>query len=726
MYISSSAPALRTREQESLCLHNVHMEATLEDLLCTTRIKQTWQNTTRKNIEAVYTFPLPLDGVLLDLTVRMKDRTLRGQAVEKKQAEEAYEDAIVQGDTAIMLERSGSGLYTMNVGNLAAEETVHIEITFAEFLVWRGDRVTYTLPTTLAPRYGDPEDAGLQPHQVPETDAFLVRNFSLRMNIHGMLTGARIVSPSHSLKDHVSGDQRILTLDNTTEPMDRDLLIHFQKDPQDYALCARDQDRFVVLLACVPLPSSQQHPGLGRSIKIVVDCSGSMHGDAISQAREAVFRIIDTLEEEDHFSIVRFGSSVDRVSGGTTLCASHENKQKMLARLENMQADLGGTEMANALDAALGIVSPEGMKQDVLLITDGEVWHEKSVYRMVKNRTHRIFCVGVGSAVARGMLRTVSRMTGGEATFVAPTDDMNRAVCTQYKRMTARPARDISLNFQEHFSVEQSPDPLPVIFPGDTMLVFSWFDRCPDGDCLLDVIDGEGQPFFRTTPIRMLPQGTDLLPRMAAQHRIDSGVLEAGDAVELAVSYNLVSNGTNYLVVDERKQGEDGVVDLPHLVSVPQMLPAGWGGHGTVSTSLLASHEMYDIEPPEISYCRVRRPADTEQKFESAPPLGEDFFLDTGSEIGFFDLESLVPREVLRSLEDLVDEEWSEEMITNCFLSILLAAHPSLLTDRQRVREVRRYMHWNTIDAELMARCTALVEKMDYAEEGATATPPSL
>ena len=726
MYISSSAPALRTREQESLCLHDVHMEATLEDLLCTTRIKQTWQNTTRKNIEAVYTFPLPLDGVLLDLTVHIGDRTLRGQAVEKKQAEEAYEDAIVQGDAAIMLERSGSGLYTMNVGNLAAEETVHIEITFAEFLVWRGDRVTYTLPTTLAPRYGDPEDAGLQPHQVPETDAFLVRKFSLRMNIHGMLTGARIVSPSHSLKDHVSGDQRVLTLNNETAPMDRDLLIHFQKDPQNYALCARDQDRFVVLLACVPVPSSRKHPARGRSIKIVVDCSGSMHGDAIVQAREAVFRIIDTLEEEDHFCIVRFGSSVDLVSGGTTLCASHDNKQKMLARMENMEADLGGTEMANALDAALGIVSPEGMRQDILLITDGEVWHEKSVYRMVKNRTHRIFCVGVGSAVARGVLRAVSQMTGGEATFVAPTDDMNRAVCNQYKRMTAVPARDVRLDFQGYFPVVQAPDPLPLVFPGDTMLVFSWFDRCPDGDCLLDVIDGEGRPFFRTTPIRMFPQGADLLPRMAAQHRIDSGVLGTGDAADLAVSYNLVSDGTNYLVVDNRKQGEDGAVDFPDLVSVPHMLPAGWGGHGTVYTSLLASHEMYDRKLPEVSYCRVRRSADIEQKLEGLPPVPEDFVLSPGSEMGFFDVKSLVPRDVLRSLENLVNEKWSEEMVASCFLSLLLAAYPSLALERQRVREMRWYMHSHCIDAELVARCTRIVDDIVFAEEGAASAHSSL
>ena len=52
-------------------------------------MSQTYRNDEQVNIEAVYTFPLPLDAVLLDLQVEIGGRILKGVVVEKKAAEEA-------------------------------------------------------------------------------------------------------------------------------------------------------------------------------------------------------------------------------------------------------------------------------------------------------------------------------------------------------------------------------------------------------------------------------------------------------------------------------------------------------------------------------------------------------------------------------------------------------------------------------------------------------------
>ena len=47
-------------------------------------VSQTYRNDERVNIEAVYTFPLPLDAVLLELEVEIGGRLLKGVVVEKK------------------------------------------------------------------------------------------------------------------------------------------------------------------------------------------------------------------------------------------------------------------------------------------------------------------------------------------------------------------------------------------------------------------------------------------------------------------------------------------------------------------------------------------------------------------------------------------------------------------------------------------------------------------
>ena len=122
------------------------------------------------NIEAVCTFPLPLNAVLLDLTIKTKTKLLKGIVVEKSEAEDQYEDAITEGDTAIMLEQIQPGLYTINAGNLQPEDEIEISITYSELYKWRDNSLRFFLPTTIAPRYGDPESVGIQPHQIPEYD----------------------------------------------------------------------------------------------------------------------------------------------------------------------------------------------------------------------------------------------------------------------------------------------------------------------------------------------------------------------------------------------------------------------------------------------------------------------------------------------------------------------------------------------------------------------------
>ncbi len=146
--------ALRGANNERVALSDVSVRATLRNLLSEVTVTQTYRNTEEKNIEAVYTFPLPLDAVLLDFDVRLGERVLRGMIVEKKQAEKQYEDAVASGDSAVMLEMLEPGLYTMNVGNLLAGETAIITVRYALVYRWSGDALRVMIPTTVAPRYG--------------------------------------------------------------------------------------------------------------------------------------------------------------------------------------------------------------------------------------------------------------------------------------------------------------------------------------------------------------------------------------------------------------------------------------------------------------------------------------------------------------------------------------------------------------------------------------------
>jgi Ca-activated chloride channel family protein len=108
---------------------------------------------------------LPLDAA--PTASRIGGRVIKGVVVEKKAAEEKYEDAVTAGDAAVMLQVIEPGLYTMNVGNLLPQEKATITFSYAILYRWAGDRLRFFLPTTVAPRFGESPPAHQRPIPLP-------------------------------------------------------------------------------------------------------------------------------------------------------------------------------------------------------------------------------------------------------------------------------------------------------------------------------------------------------------------------------------------------------------------------------------------------------------------------------------------------------------------------------------------------------------------------------
>jgi Ca-activated chloride channel homolog len=68
-------------------LKSVDVKATLKGLLSEVSVKQFYENRDSENIEAVYTIPLPMDAMLLELKVRLNDEELVGVVKARNQAE---------------------------------------------------------------------------------------------------------------------------------------------------------------------------------------------------------------------------------------------------------------------------------------------------------------------------------------------------------------------------------------------------------------------------------------------------------------------------------------------------------------------------------------------------------------------------------------------------------------------------------------------------------------
>ena len=185
--------------QGQVVLEEVAVDAAVDDLMTVVDVCQRYRNPGARHIEAVYTFPLPVDAVLLGFSVKLGDRTMAGTVIARREAERRYEDAITDGDAAVLLEQPQPGLYTASVGNLAPGETATVRFRYGLLLRWNGDSVRLAIPTTIAPRYGDPAAGGLDPHQEPAFAFGAERSFRLRVSVRGVLQGARWASASHEI-----------------------------------------------------------------------------------------------------------------------------------------------------------------------------------------------------------------------------------------------------------------------------------------------------------------------------------------------------------------------------------------------------------------------------------------------------------------------------------------------------------------------------------------------
>ena len=584
-----SAAVMESKEGDRIALQGVKVETEIRDLLAEVTVTQSYKNEEPVNIEAVYTFPLPTRATLLELTVTLGERALKGVIVEKTEAEDRYEEAITDGDSAIMLQQLDSGLYTMNVGNLQAGESAVICFRYAILQQWSSGHLRFMLPTTIAPRYGDPASQGLQPHQQPDYDIVAEHSYSLRIVVNGLLEGGKIDSPSHDLSIVRTDEGTVIHLAKGSAALDRDFIMNVHVDDAQPAAARveRDIEGYVALASFRPEFANliDEAP---KSVKVVVDCSGSMGGDSIQQARDALQRILESLRPQDYFNILTFGSHYEMLFP-SQVPVNSLNLEQALGFVREIDANMGGTEIGGVLQAAYRLPANLDVSPDLLLITDGEVWNSEPVISEAKQSGHRIFTVGVGTSVAEAFVRKLAEECGGMCELVSPNENMAERIHRQFERMYSPDVQTVAVNWPVKPKA-RFPEDLGPVYHGDTVHTFAWFEQPPSGEVRFVIKLPDGRQISQSAGImcgaisisgeenreEVLP-GT--LARLAAAMELPQ--LDKAQIVDLATRYQLISQHTHYLIIDERVEA-DKARELPELRKVPQMLAAGWGGSGTV------------------------------------------------------------------------------------------------------------------------------------------------
>jgi Ca-activated chloride channel family protein len=579
---------LKTQSGNHVAFEGMDLSGDIHGSLLNMSVTQNFVNSENRHVEIIYTFPLPWAAILLEVEVVLGDKLLTGLIVEKRRAEKQYEDALSDGDTAIMLEKNRDHSYSLSLGNIAPQERCQIRFKYAQCLKFDQCVVRLLIPTVIAPQYlGGALHNSLRStvpaHLRPISAADVEYPFTIQLSIHGDLAQARISSPTHTLATEIL-DQQIKVSLMSSAPMDRDFVLTFdQLRRESSAITAQDllnPEQYAVMASFCPelRKRASQHVNL----HLLVDCSGSMAGDSIASTRNALSTILNSFEGEDQFLLSRFGTEVKHRSR-TMWKINARSKLAAQRWINGIDADLGGTEMALALMSTFELSNSP--RTDVLLITDGEISDIETVIDTAQQSGHRIFIVGIGSAPAESHLRRIALATGGACEFVAPGEGVEKSILRMFVRLRSPRLKDVKLVWPDDCEPVWVANIDKNLFDRGNVHVFALLPQKSEGVLRIEVQHEDAEMSELAALVSLDGSLVDdtSLSRVVANERIQilEPVFDHVRAQELAVDYQLITSQTNFILVHRRAE-EKKSNEMPTLKQVKQMLAAGWGGTSTV------------------------------------------------------------------------------------------------------------------------------------------------
>ncbi len=239
---------------------------------------------------------------------------------------------------------------------------------------------------------------------------------------------------------------------------------------QVQAPAGRNVDRHLLVTLRTPaqVPPDEAAPtGTGRpplNLAAVLDVSGSMRGQKLAQAKEAVREALRRLHDGDVFSLVVFSDEVRCVLEPTVL----DGRARRVVESVLREVEAGGmTALCGGLE--MGIDKAAGRRQEtnlVLLLSDGQANVGETDVELVGQRGYQarqesliVSTLGVGSDYNEALMAEIATQGGGRFYHVQAAGEIAAYLTGELGEVAALAARDVRLHLT-----------LP---PGATLVPFS-------------------------------------------------------------------------------------------------------------------------------------------------------------------------------------------------------------------------------------------------------------
>ncbi|KAK1658440.1 von Willebrand factor type A domain-containing protein [Colletotrichum godetiae] len=459
-----------------------------------TTLTQTFINPspTEPTPELRYTFPL-YDGVsVVAFTCTINnDRVIRGVVQEKTAARNTYNQAVAKGQTAGLLEQlpDASDVFTTTIGNVPAGAEIAIDIEYLGELKHDAevDGIRFTIPTSVAPRYGAfPGELLAKPTNVSAKDG-------IRIVVDAEVPTGSVIksiqSPSHPISVSVGSTSTMnanatpslqlasATLSLGTAQLDNDFIIQ---------IIATNTSNPVAVLETHPTIPHQQAlmatlvpkfklAATKPEVVFICDRSGSMEGNKMEDLKNALRIFMKSLPVGSMFNICSFGSRHDFLFPKSVMY-DQSTLETAMRHIDTFSANYGGTQIYNPIETTFKRRHID-LDLETFVLTDGEVWDQGRLFGMVDRMTQeskgaiRLFTLGVGKDVSHSLIEGLARAGNGFSQSVSENEKMSGKVVRMLKGALTPHVNDYTLEvkYADAESETEPEDDFDIIEPEDAV-----------------------------------------------------------------------------------------------------------------------------------------------------------------------------------------------------------------------------------------------------------------
>jgi Ca-activated chloride channel homolog len=588
-------------------LKHTDVKAEISGFLSRVMVTQEFENPFKDKIEAVYTFPLPHNAAVDDMTMRVGERLVRGHIKRREEARAVYEAARNAGQVASLLDQERPNIFTQSVANISPGEKVTITISYVETLKYENGSYEFVFPMVVGPRYipGTPtgqQGGGFAPDTTKVPDASRItpqpappgtragHDIAIEVTLDAGVPIDSLKSTLHEIEsERLTPHSSMIRLRSRNEIPNKDFILKYDVAGgkiEDALLTHRGNNGGFFSFILQPPERVTAEEVTPKEIVFVIDTSGSMQGFPLEKAKESMKLALDGLYPQDTFNLITFAGDT-HILFPEPVRATQANLRKAQQFLASRSGG-GGTEMMKAIRAALDPSDQQNHIRIVCFMTDGYVGNEMEIISEIQQHANaRVFSFGIGSSVNRFLLDKMAEHGRGEVEYVSLQDDGSAAARRFHERIRNPLLTDISVDWGGLPVADVYPKRIPDLFSAKPLVLTGRYTGNGSGTLLLK---GKlaGKDFVKAIAIT-LPESEprrDVLAKLWARTRIED--LMAGDyhgaqrgnmngdlretITQLGLEYRLMTQFTSFVAFEDVVITEGG---QPRRVEVPVEMPEG-------------------------------------------------------------------------------------------------------------------------------------------------------